>query len=64
MRGSTGPTELTWVFRPDRSRPAPVLARAGSRIHAVSVVGDDGRTEVVLQDGTRLRAYPAEVVAE
>ena len=64
MNGYTEPTELTWVFRPDGSRPATIRARAGARVHAVSLVGDDGRSEVVLQDGTRLRAFPAEVVAE
>jgi hypothetical protein len=40
---------------------------AGARIHSVGGVGgvgDDGRTEVVLHDGTRLRATPNEVVAE
>jgi len=46
------------------TRPATIRARAGVRVHAVSLVGDDGRTEVVLQDGTRLRALPTEVVAE
>jgi hypothetical protein len=55
---------LTWVFRPAGSRPAPVRARAGSKVHAFGAVGADGRTEVVLQDGTRLRVLPAEVVAE
>ena len=64
MSGSTKATELTWVFRPDGGRPEAVRARAGARIHAVSLVGNDGRAEVVLQDGTRLRALPAEVVAE
>ena len=64
MSGSNQVTELTWVFRPDGSWPATVRARAGARVHAVGLVGDDGRTEVVLQDGTRLRALPAEVVAE
>jgi len=64
MSGYTEPTELTWVFRPDGTRPPALRARAGARVHAVSLVGDDGRTEVVLQDGTRLRAFPTEVVAE
>jgi hypothetical protein len=64
MSGYNKPTELTWVFRPDGSRPATVRARAGARVHAVGLVGDDGCSEVVLQDGTRLRAFPAEVVAE
>jgi hypothetical protein len=30
----------------------------------VGPVGDDGRVEVVLLDGTRVRAVPGEVVAE
>jgi hypothetical protein len=59
-----GATELTWVFRPAHSQPDPVRARSGAKVHAFGAVGADGRTEVVLQDGTRLRASPAEVVAE
>jgi hypothetical protein len=55
---------LTWVFRPDRSQPEAVRAQSGARVHAVGLVGADGRSDIVLQDGTRLRAAPAEVVAE
>jgi hypothetical protein len=39
-------------------------ALAAARVHSMGVVGDDGRAELVLDDGTRLRAAPAEVVAE
>jgi hypothetical protein len=64
VSGSRQATVLTWVFRPDPSRPAALRALAGSRVYAMSQVGDDGRAEVVLHDGTRLRATPAEIVVE
>jgi hypothetical protein len=72
MRGMSGgggesiaaAAELTWVFRPDASQPERLRALAGARVHSMGVVGNDGRAEVVLHDGTRLRATPAEVVAE
>ncbi len=56
--------ELTWIFRPAATRPGDVQALAGSKVHATGPVGPDGETEVVLQDGTHLRATPAEIVAE
>lgn len=56
--------ELTWVFRPGPAQPARSRVLAGARVHAMGLVGDDGRAELVLHDGTRLRATPAEVVAE
>jgi hypothetical protein len=56
--------ELTWIFRPAATRPGDVQALAGSKVHATGLVGPDGEAEVVLQDGTHLRAKPAEIVAE
>jgi hypothetical protein len=56
--------ELTCVFRPDGTRTAEVRALAGALIHATGPVGTDGETEVVLRDGTRIRAKLAEIVAE
>lgn len=58
------PAELTWVYRPEANRPEPVRALAGIAVHATGPVRADGEAEVVLQDGTRLRARPAEIVAE
>jgi hypothetical protein len=63
-RSHSSATELTWVFRPSSAQPRQVRARAGAKVHAFGAVGTDGHTEVVLQDGTRLRALPTEVVAE
>jgi hypothetical protein len=56
--------ELTWVFRPGATRSAQVRALAGRPIHATGPVGPDGEAEVVLNDGTQLRATAAEIVAE
>jgi hypothetical protein len=58
------PAELTWVHRPEPGRPEPIQALAGRAVHATGPVRPDGEAEVVLQDGTRLRARPAEIVAE
>jgi hypothetical protein len=65
MGESRRPTEVAWVFRPGQSQHAQrVRALAGKAVYGVGPVGDDGRLEVVLQDGTRVRAAPGEVVAE
>jgi hypothetical protein len=66
MGESRRPTEVAWVFRPDLSqRPAQRLqSLVGKRVYGVGAMGDDGHVEVVLQDGTRVRATPGEVVAE
>jgi hypothetical protein len=64
MADQDRPAELSWVLRPAPTRPARVRALAGRLIHAVGPVGPDGETEVVLGDGTRVRATPAEIVAE
>jgi hypothetical protein len=55
---------LGWTFRPGQTRPADVLALAGSRIYGTGPVGGDGRSEIVLQDGTRVSATATEIVAE
>ncbi len=57
-------TELTWVLRPDAGRPAPVRALSGVPVHAVGTPGRDGRVDVVLRDGTRVRVSRTEIVAE
>jgi hypothetical protein len=64
VSGSRRAAELMWVFRPDASQPEWLRALVGARVHSMGVVGDDGRAELVVDDGTRLRATPAEVVAE
>ncbi len=56
--------ELTWIFRPELGRTAAVKALAGRAIHATGPVRADGEAEVVLNDGTRVRAKPAEIVAQ
>jgi hypothetical protein len=58
------PAELTWVFRPAAERPEQLHQLAGQRVHAVGSIGPDDQAEVVLSDGTHLRATHAEVVAE
>jgi len=58
------PAELTWVYRPEAGRPEPIQALAGRAGHSTGPVRADGEADVVLQDGTRLRARPAEIVAE
>lgn len=59
-----GAAQLIWIFRPEASRPAEVQALAGTAIHATGPVRADGEAEVVLKDGTRVRAKPAEIIAE
>ncbi|NJC73159.1 hypothetical protein HC031_26070 [Planosporangium thailandense] len=63
MGESRRPTEVAWVFRPGPSQQN-ARALSGKAIYGVGPLGEDGRVEVVLQDGTRVRAAPAEVVAE
>jgi hypothetical protein len=66
MGESRQPTEVAWVFRPNLSQRHAHGLRplAGKRVYGVGPAGDDGQVEVVLQDGTRVRAMPGEVVAE
>jgi hypothetical protein len=56
--------EQGWIFRPRPSRPADVVALSGARVHGAGAVDTDGTREIVLQDGTRVRADRAEVVIE
>jgi hypothetical protein len=63
MGESRRPTEVAWVFRPGPSRQH-ARALSGRPVYGVGPLGDDGRVEVVLLDGTRVRAVPGEVVAE
>ncbi|MGC9665038.1 hypothetical protein ACNTMW_00595 [Planosporangium sp. 12N6] len=66
MGESRRPTEVAWVFRPNLAQqPGHRLsALVGKPVYGVGPLGDDGRVEVVLLDGTRVRATPGEVVAE
>jgi hypothetical protein len=41
-----------------------VRALSGASIYAAGPVGPDGEADVVLKDGTRVRAASAEIVAE
>ncbi len=56
--------ELNWIFRPAATRPQSIQTLAGNPVHATGPTGSDGEADVVLRDGTRLRAKPAEIVAE
>jgi hypothetical protein len=64
VRDQRQATELNWIFRPGVTRPHSIQQLAGKPIHATGPVGSDGETDVVLHDGTRLRAKPAEIVAK
>lgn len=57
-------TDQKWVFRPRGSREAEIAALSGAGIHGAGAVGPDGTRELVLQDGTRVRADRTEVVSE
>ncbi|MEU2610205.1 hypothetical protein ABZ570_01245 [Micromonospora sp. NPDC007271] len=58
---SVEPVSVGWVFRPERADN--VEEHAGQQVRSVgSAVDEDGRVEVVLSDGTRVRAYRHEVV--
>jgi hypothetical protein len=56
--------ESTWVFRPAGPCPADVMSMSGSHVQGTGPVCDDGRVEIVLGDGTRIRATPSEIIAE
>jgi hypothetical protein len=56
--------ELNWIFRPGATRSEQVRALSGMAVHATGPVGPDGEADIVLRDGTRVRAKPAEIVAE
>ena len=54
------PVEIGWVFRPRVGDE-----HAGKRVHAVGkAVAGDGRVEIVLADGERVRAHRTELSPE
>lgn len=57
-------TDQRWVFRPRDSREAEIVALSGAGIHGAGAAGPDGTRELVLQDGTRVRADRTEIVSE
>jgi hypothetical protein len=59
-----GGVSLSWVFRLAATRAVCERALTGVRVHGIGPDGPDGRAEVVLDDGTHVRATPAEVVTE
>jgi hypothetical protein len=64
VNSSRDVAHVGWTFRPCQTRPADVLALAGSRIYGTGPVGGDGRSEIVLHDGIRVIATATEIVAE
>jgi hypothetical protein len=64
MRRSDQVAEQTWVLRPQADRPPEVQSLAGTPVHSVSAPGPDGQVAVVLGDGTPVRVWPTELVAE
>ncbi|MEV0395906.1 hypothetical protein AB0I07_22690 [Polymorphospora rubra] len=55
------PVNLGWIFRPDRADGG--ADHAGKQVHSVGRTLDtDGRIEVTLTDGARVRAYRREIV--
>ncbi len=64
LGGQRRAAELAWIYRPETRRPAEVRALDGKPVHATGPVGPDGEMNVALRDGTRVRATPAEIVAE
>ncbi|MEV4691353.1 hypothetical protein AB0K27_09555 [Micromonospora echinospora] len=58
---SVEPVSLGWIYRPERADNGE--KHAGKQVRSVGKAADEGgRVEVVLSDGTRLRAYRDEVV--
>jgi hypothetical protein len=49
--------DKTWVWRPDAASPP-------RKVYGIGPTRPDGRIEVVLYDGTRVKALPSEVIAE
>lgn len=64
MSSSPAVANLRWTFRPCQTRPDDVLALAGSQIYATGHMEQDGQSQIVLQDGTRVSATATEIVAE
>jgi len=62
--GQRRAAELAWIYRPEPRRPIRIRALNGKPVHATGPVDPDGEMDVVLRDGTRVRAKPAEIVAE
>ncbi|OKI46060.1 hypothetical protein A6A27_37415 [Micromonospora sp. CB01531] len=55
------PLNLGWIFRPERADD--VGEHAGKQVRFVARTTDEsGQVELVLTDGTRVRAYRHEVV--
>lgn len=52
------------MFRPEPTRAAALQSLSGKPIHATGQADANGETEIVLQDGTRVRAKSVEIVAE
>ncbi|MEV0731612.1 hypothetical protein [Polymorphospora sp. NPDC050346] len=58
---SAEPVHLGWIFRPEHRDGG--ADHAGKRVHSVGRALDpDGRIEVILIDGARVRAYRREIV--
>jgi hypothetical protein len=56
---------MTWVYRPTTNSPSsPDRDRHGVPVHGVSAPASDGRMQVVLANGDRIWASPAELVLE
>ncbi len=64
MDDSRRAVELTYTFRPASWRPAPLHALRGRVIHSIGPRRQDGRTHIVLTDGTRIIATAAEIVPQ
>lgn len=64
MRESRGAAELAWTFRPHPDREDDIRVLTGMLVYSTGAVRGDGKAEIVLQDGTRVQATPAEIVAE
>jgi hypothetical protein len=62
--GDAGAADLRWIFRPSPDREVTIRALDGLPVHSVKATGVDGFTDVVLSDGTHLRAARTEIVAE
>ncbi|MEU5726781.1 hypothetical protein ABZ783_33895 [Micromonospora sp. NPDC047738] len=58
---SVEPVSLGWIFRPERADNAK--EHAGKQVRFVGTALDEsGQVEVVLSDGTCVRAYRHEVI--
>lgn len=56
--------ELKWVLRPDRSgvHHAELAPHDGKEIYAFGDTDANGRVEITLMDGTRVRARRGELI--